>query len=89
MTLVRLKKLLKKETASIVQGIVETLGIPIGIQDSEGKLLFGEGESFSSGKYPIELEGEVLGWVGGSEKASSVALLLSHLATREFEKKTL
>jgi serine phosphatase RsbU (regulator of sigma subunit) len=63
----------------------------IGIQDVNGELLLGDdNKEISVEKYPVELEGETLGWVAGpEEKAASVALLLSHIANREFEKKTL
>jgi len=89
MTPVRLKKLLKRETASIIHDIVTVIDPTIGIQDADGKLLLGDEKSFSLGKYAIELEEDVLGWVGGPEKAASVATLLSYIASREFEKKTL
>jgi serine phosphatase RsbU (regulator of sigma subunit) len=89
MTSVKLKKLLKRETASIVHEIVEVIDQTIGIQDVNGKLLLGDEKSFVLGKYPIKLEEDVIGWVGGPEKASSVASLLSHIAEREFEKRTL
>ncbi len=91
MTPVRLKKILKKETGSIVRAIIETMDTKIGIQDVNGEVLLGDDEDrdFSLEKYPVELEGEILGWVVGSEKSASIASLLSHIASREFEKKTL
>lgn len=89
MTPIRLKKLLKKETGSVIHSIIQALEIPVAIQDAKGNLLFGEEIDPVSGKYPIELDAEVLGWVMGDEKASVVASLLSHLASREYEKKTL
>lgn len=90
MTPVRLKKLLKKENAALIRNLVQTLDIEICIQDADGKCLMGdETHDFSLNKYPIELEGSPLGWVIGTEKAASVAMLISHLAEREFEKKTL
>lgn len=89
MTPIRLEKLLKKETASVVHELIQTLNISLAIEDAEGKLLFGEKGEDSLNKHPIELEGKVLGWVIGDEKASPVASLLSHLASREYEKKTL
>ena len=64
MTPVTLKKLFKKETETLIYDIIMVLDPTIGIQDSNGKLLLGEKKSFSLGKYPVELEGEILGWVG-------------------------
>ena len=90
MTPISLKKLLKKETVTLIRDLVAALDPKIGIRDETGKLLLGEEDrDFSAPKYPVELEGETLGWVVGSEKAATVAALLAHLASREFEKKTL
>jgi adenylate cyclase len=42
-------------------------------------------------KQPIEVCGEAIGWVTGTaeNKVKAIAVLLNHLATREFERKTL
>ncbi|MBD3560358.1 GAF domain-containing protein, partial [Planktothrix sp. FACHB-1355] len=40
-------------------------------------------------KYPVELSGETIGWVSGSEKAAAVAALISYVANKELEKKNL
>ena len=89
MTPVRLKKLLKKEAGLVIQHIIQAIGAPMAIQDADGKLLLGDDREIWEHSYPIELEGTVLGWVSGEENAASVAALLSHLASREYEKKTL
>ena len=89
MARVRLKKLLKNDIISIIHDMSQAFKTPIAIQDLKGKWLLGEESDSLQDKYPIELEGEVLGWVLGGTKASSVATLLSHLANREYEKKTL
>ncbi len=89
MTPIRLKKLLKKETGSVVRELIRSLDISVAIQDAEGKILFGERVDDARDKHQIELEGEILGWVLGDEKSSVIASLLSHLASREYEKKTL
>jgi sigma-B regulation protein RsbU (phosphoserine phosphatase) len=90
MTSIRLKKLLKKQTGTVIQDLAESMRLDIGIQDTDGKWLLGnEKPEFSLLKHPIELEGETLGWVIGPKHASSIATLLSHLAEREFEKRSL
>ena len=84
------KKLIsKKQFTSIIKNYINTLDTPIGILDADGNLLFGEKIENPAGKYLVEFAGEVVGAVSGGEKASSVASLLSHLATQEFEKKSL
>jgi class 3 adenylate cyclase/putative methionine-R-sulfoxide reductase with GAF domain len=90
MAIIRLKKLLsKKEVLSILNEIIQAIDTPISIQDAEGKLLIDNERTEGLGKYPVELAGEVIGWVIGDDKASPVASLLSHLAKNELEKKTL
>ena len=90
MAKISLKRLLaKKEVSSILSGILNAIGTPISIQDTEGNLLIDNPKTPPLGKYPVELAGEVIGWVIGSEKASPIASLLTHLAKNELEKKTL
>jgi hypothetical protein len=88
MAKISLKRLLaKKEVSSILSGILNAIGTPISIQDTEGNLLIDNPQTPPLGKYPVELAGEVIGWVIGSEKASPIASLLTHLAKNELEKK--
>ncbi|MCA1991110.1 MAG: GAF domain-containing protein [Coleofasciculus sp. S288] len=90
MAKISLKKLLaKKEVLSILSDLIRAIDTPISIWDAEGKLLLEDEKTQPVGKYPVELAGEVIGWVIGDEKASAVASLLSHLLKNEFEKKTL
>jgi serine phosphatase RsbU (regulator of sigma subunit) len=89
MASISLKKLLKKETATIVHELTKALDTAIGVQDPDGEMLSGDETSFAAGKYPVVLDDETLGWVGGTEKAAAIAALLSHLASREIEKRSL
>lgn len=90
MATISLKKLIaKKEVFPLVREMVSAVGVPIGIWDPEGQLLMGDDEQSLLGKYTVELEGEVIGWVSGAKKASSIALLLAYLANRELERKHL
>jgi signal transduction histidine kinase len=91
MSHITLKSLLgrNKETAAVVANLVAAMGTSIGIEDAEGRLLLGEANANSKTKYPVKLEGEILGWVIGGEKAETIAGLLTHLASKEAEKKTL
>jgi putative methionine-R-sulfoxide reductase with GAF domain len=69
--------------------LLRVLDTPISIQDAEGKLLLDNDKTQPLGRYPVELAGEAIGWVIGSEKAAPVASLLSHFVKNELEKKTL
>lgn len=59
------------------------------IWDSEGQILLGPPTEEQAESYPIELSGEVLGWVRGGEEAKSVGKLLAYFAKKEQEKKQL
>ncbi|GAB4290135.1 MAG: hypothetical protein Fur0025_24840 [Oscillatoriaceae cyanobacterium] len=54
-----------------------------------GGLLVGTAPGDELDKIPIELEGSVIGWVLGGEKAAPVAGMLAYLASKELEKKIL
>lgn len=95
MTPVRLKRLLKKDAGKLIQRLAASFAEDeqhraIAIQDVNGAWILGdEPTDASPERYPIMLEGEALGWVIGPESAAILADLLTHLAEREFEKKTL
>lgn len=89
MVQISLKKLiLKKEILSILDSLKQALSTTISIQDVAGNLLVGD-EINNSSKYPVTVQGEIIGWVTGDEKASMIADLLSYLANEELEKKAL
>jgi hypothetical protein len=56
MTPVSLKKLIKKETGSVIQQMIEAIGTPVGIQDEHGELLLGDDRDSSLGQYSVKLE---------------------------------
>ena len=74
----------------MVRGIVVALGSRILIEDTTGKILLSsDGDVEAGSRHPVLCAKETIGWVSGDGKAHSVAALLSHLAEREHEKKTL
>jgi adenylate cyclase len=91
MARIRFKRLVgrKKEVSSIIDNLIDAMGTPIGITDADGRLLLGDIDENLPGKYPVELEGEVLGWVIGGEQTAAVASLLSYLVGKEAGRKTL
>ncbi|HEY9900886.1 MAG TPA: adenylate/guanylate cyclase domain-containing protein [Candidatus Sericytochromatia bacterium] len=90
MAKISLKKLLaKKEVSSILSNLLKAIDTPIIIQDAEGNLLIDNDINQPLRKYPVELSNEIIGWVIGDEKASTIASLLSHWLKNELEKKTL
>lgn len=86
---ISLRKLIDKEVSSILNDIIDAIGTPISIHDAGGSFLIGYDTADEADRYPVELSGNVIGWVRGGKKANPVATLLSYLASKEFEKKAI
>jgi adenylate cyclase len=86
---INFKRLIKKEACSILNDIIKATDASISIQDRDYRILIGDDDHRLLGGYPIEVSGEVIGWVSGGDKAPSVAALLNYLADKELEKKIL
>ncbi|MEO1125516.1 MAG: GAF domain-containing protein [Cyanobacteria bacterium J06639_16] len=90
---INLKKLVKKlvlqKEASLIQDVVKAIDPDATIQTAEGSLLFNGTVRHHSHRYPIALDGQILGWVNGNENSRAIATLLSQLIHRELEKRTL
>ncbi|MHC5729024.1 MAG: ATPase, partial [Nostoc sp.] len=90
MSAVSLRKILnKKELPSILHNLVYQLNIAIDVELVDGTKLISIGEQTGENRYPIEVLGEIIGWVVGGEQATLVATLLSFVAKQETEKKEL
>lgn len=90
MPAVSLKKILnKKELPSLLHNLVYQFNIAIDVELADGTKLISIGEQTTKNRYPIEVSGEIIGWVVGEEQASLLATLLSFLAKQEAEKKVL
>ena len=86
-----LKNILSKDIDSVnmVTSLAKQLNAIISIEDNAGKILFSNGDSSSHFQFPVLLENEKMGWVKGSEKGDSIANILSHLLSKESERKNL
>ncbi len=77
--------------------LVKSLGTSILIQDTKGRVIFGDdnnksGDSASAplrDRLPIEIDGETIGWAIGEAKVAPIASIISCFAHKELEKKTL
>jgi transcriptional regulator with GAF, ATPase, and Fis domain len=87
MTQIKLKRLLskRKESAAILQALVEANNLPVTIQDVDGNLLLGDVNN-TLPKYPILCGDDTIGWVIGPKHTAPVAHLIGHLAEKEAEK---
>lgn len=85
-----LKRLLsRKDTLAVVHQLLEAIAVPVYIQDNNGIMLLGDNRHVAYHRYAVEAQGEILGWVCGEAKASGIATLLSYLANKEAERKSL
>jgi two-component system, NtrC family, sensor kinase len=86
-----LKKLVFRKEISLVTEVIGALDDNLCVQSAEGVYLLGNSPEQPESLYraAIELEGETIGWVIGGSKADIAAKLLSRLACRELEKRTI
>jgi two-component system, NtrC family, sensor kinase len=89
MTQASLKKLVFRKELSLVKEIVNAVDPRISIQSADGQIILGDAADSHPQRFPIQLEGQLLGWVNGDLRASAIATLISNLAYRELEKRTL
>jgi hypothetical protein len=91
MTRIRLERLLskRKKAAAVLADLAEANNLTFAIEDVEGRVLLGMASDDTLPKFPITLEGSLLGWVIGPEQAAPLANLIEHLAEKEAEKETL
>ena len=75
--------------SSAVLSIIDQLNADVCIEDDHGKILAGNKTNATNHRYPISLGEETLGWVAGDERSEMIALLLSLLSQKEFERKKL
>jgi HD-GYP domain-containing protein (c-di-GMP phosphodiesterase class II) len=85
-----LDKIMKKRAfAPILHHMVSALETPLLIEDAEGRLLMAAGSAEGARRYPVNVAGEVIGWVCGCERVAPIASLLSYQAETDAEKRTL
>ncbi|HEY9851841.1 MAG TPA: ATP-binding protein [Leptolyngbyaceae cyanobacterium] len=90
MILVNLKKFLtKKEVLGVINDLVKELDTSICILDAKEKILLGTESQYYTSRYPIEVAGELVGWICGEKKVNAVASLLTYIVKQENEKKSL
>lgn len=90
MSVVNLKKILnKKELLALLEDLVNQINIAVNVELVDGTPIIRIGEQTAQSRYPIEVSGEIIGWVVGEAGASVVASLLSFLGKQEAEKKVL
>ena len=91
MTRISLKNIIgkKNEAVAMILALIEQLSIIAWIEDNTGKILLGNARETAASIFPVIAEEEILGFVKGDQKAAIIAQLLTHLITKESEKKKL
>ncbi len=79
----------KNETTAVISNLVDTLKAVVWVEDENGKILLGHQHDSPYSSSPVAIDNETIGFVKGDEKAIIIAMLLSHLAQKESEKKKL
>jgi len=72
-----------------IADLVKSMGTSIVIQDTKGRVIFGDESKKAGSQLPIEIDGEVIGWAIGEAKVAPIASIISCFAQKELEKKTL
>ena len=91
MARINLKKLVQrnKNTADILQQLVQLIGEEVTIEDVKGKNLLGNPPAENTNFYPIEFEGELVGKVYGTVAVKPIVDLVQLLVNQEQERKKL
>ncbi|OLP17016.1 hypothetical protein BST81_18750 [Leptolyngbya sp. 'hensonii'] len=80
--------LARKDVLRAIAELSRGLDFDLGLADAEGQSLWGS-RATTMGQYPIELSGEVIGWVIGPERAACIPPLIACLVRQEAEKEKL
>ena len=83
------KKIVLKKEYSLIQDVIKATAASVSVETIDGECLLGNTNGHSGHRYPIDLNGQVLGWVRGDHQAQVIANLISQLLHREAEKRSL
>jgi len=92
---ITLRSLISKRSGNlpVLAGFIEAAGEKMGVTDPSGKLIWGDPPAelaLNSSSVPVLFDEEILGFVSGPPaSAKALALLLTRLAARESESRSL
>ena len=79
----------KSDVPALLLSILEQMNLRVTVTDENEASLFFNNPDDQSQKFPIQEEGEIVGWVKGNDRSSFVADFLMRLSQKEAEKKKL
>ncbi|MDE3212763.1 MAG: GAF domain-containing protein, partial [Bacteroidota bacterium] len=80
----------KSELTSLVQSLLLEMNADVFIEDTQGNHLLGiPGDATAKFEAPVKIQDEILGWVKGDHRAPHIATLLSVVARKEYDRKSL
>ncbi|ESA38810.1 multi-sensor signal transduction histidine kinase [Leptolyngbya sp. Heron Island J] len=83
------KKIVLRNEYSLIQDVINATASNVSVETPDGECLLGNTEDNGGSRYPIDLNGQILGWVRGDQNAQVIANLISQLIYREAEKRSL
>ncbi len=100
---VNLKKLIFRKDLALITNLIQDLDPTIVVRSADGTVLLGRADpehifnptlplataNGSTSSWPIQTDGDPIGWVYGEDHAAAIAAFLSYLSARELEKRTL
>jgi len=91
MARVSLKSVLSKknDTYPLVLSLMEQMNASVVIEDDNGVVLCSTDTKVSGMRHPVQVNGEIIGWVEGDANALPIARLLNLLVQKELERKNL
>jgi serine phosphatase RsbU (regulator of sigma subunit) len=75
---------------AVLSVLASALATPVTVEDAEGRLLHGQPQAADASRHAVTLDGSgIAGWVSGTTESAALAALLSHLLSKEYERKAL
>ena len=86
---IKLNKLFakNKELSSFLENIATSVGSPIQIHDPSQTIVLGDSDRDLTHRFPLELNGESLGWLSGNKHIESIVPIIHFILAGEARKK--
>ncbi|HWF83384.1 MAG TPA: GAF domain-containing SpoIIE family protein phosphatase [Vicinamibacterales bacterium] len=79
----------RQDAGQLVADLAAAMTLSVSVEDADGRLLHGEPVSVETPRHAVTIDGADAGWVSGEPRARVLAALLTHLLSKEAERKAL